>query len=69
MIRHTRFPGLRARFGVSRWDITPGLEVGVKNWGATDRWFASGVHRPLTGTALAIAENSDPPLVLISLDH
>lgn len=68
MIRHTRFPGLRARFGVSRWDITPGLEVGVKNWGATDRWFASGVHRPLTGTALAIAENSDPPLVLISLD-
>lgn len=68
MIRHTRFPGLRARFGVSRWDITPGLEVGVKNWGATDRWFARGVHRPLTGTALAIAENSDPPLVLISLD-
>ena len=68
MIRHTRFPGLRARFGVSRWDITPGLEVGVKNWGATDRWFARGVHRPLTGTALAIAETSAPPLVLISLD-
>ncbi|MEJ6645446.1 MAG: hypothetical protein QNL33_19545 [Akkermansiaceae bacterium] len=71
MIRHTRFPGLRARFGVSRWDITPGLDVGVKNWGATDRWFASGVHRPLTGTALAIsegAEKSDPPLLLISLD-
>ncbi len=69
MIRHTRFPGLRARFGVSRWDITPGLEVCVKNWGATDRWFARGVHRPLTGTALAIAESdSDPPLLLISLD-
>jgi hypothetical protein len=71
VIRHTRFPGLRARYGVSRWDITPGLDVGVKNWGATDRWFASGVHRPLTGTALAIAEgaeNSAPPLLLISLD-
>jgi hypothetical protein len=49
MTRQTRFPGLRARFGVARWDITPGLEVCVKNWGATDRWFARGVHRPLTG--------------------
>ncbi|MFT6239415.1 MAG: hypothetical protein ACJAQT_001494 [Akkermansiaceae bacterium] len=68
MTRQTRFPGLRARFGVARWDITPGLEVCVKNWGATDRWFARGVHRPLTGTALAISENSDPPLLLISLD-
>ncbi len=68
MTRQTRFPGLRARFGVSRWDITPGLDVGVKNWGASDRWFATGVHRPLTGTALAISENIDPPLLLISLD-
>ena len=69
MIRHTRFPGLRARFGVARWDITPGLEVSAKNWGASDRWFARGIHRPLTGTALAIAENAAaPPLLLISLD-
>lgn len=69
MIRHTRFPGLRARFGVSRWDITPELEVCVKNWGATDRWFARGVHRPLTGTALAISEGNDSPsLLLITLD-
>lgn len=68
MIRHTRFPGLRARFGVSRWDITPGLDVSAKNWGASDRWFARGIHRPLTGTALAIAENAAAPLLLISLD-
>jgi len=53
---------------VARWDITPGLEVCVKNWGATDRWFARGVHRPLTGTALAIAKHSDQPLLLITLD-
>jgi hypothetical protein len=66
---HTRFPGLRARFGVARWDITPDLEVCVKNWGATDRWFARGVHRQLTGTALAIAEDDEsPPLLLITLD-
>lgn len=68
MIRKTRFPGLRARFGVSRWDITPGLDVCAKNWGASDRWFARGIHRPLTGTALAIADGFVPPLVLISLD-
>ena len=68
MVHHTHFSGLRARFGVSRWDVTPGREVGVKNWGATDRWFARGVHRPLTGTALAIAESSAQPLLLISLD-
>lgn len=68
MTRHIRFPGLRARFGVARWDITPCLEVCVKNWGATDRWFARGVHRPLTGTALAIAENTGSPLLLITLD-
>ena len=68
MSNQNRFPGLRARFGVARWDITPGLDVCVKNWGATDRWFARGVHRPLTGTALAIAEGSASPLVLISLD-
>ena len=69
MTGHTRFPGLRARFGVARWDITPDLEVCVKNWGATDRWFARGVHRPLTGTALAIAEeDAGRPLLLITLD-
>ncbi len=69
MIRHTRFPGLRAAIGVARWDITPGLEVCMKNWGATERWFARGVHRPLTGTALAIAgDGVDRPLLLVTLD-
>jgi len=68
MTRQTRYRGLRARFGVARWNITPGLEVCVKNWGATDRWFANGVHRPLTGTALAVSEGNGSPLILISLD-
>lgn len=68
LIRHTRFPGLRARFGISRWDITPDLDVSNKNWGASERWFARGIHRPLTGTALAIQDGSLPPLLLLSLD-
>jgi len=69
-IRFARSQGASARFGIARWDITPGLEVSVKNWGATDRWFARGVHRPLTGTALAIAplDPEGQPLVLLSLD-
>ena len=67
---HHRFPGFRARVGVSRWDITPGLDVCAKNWGAAKNWFATGVHRPLTGTALAIAseDGTGLPLLLLSLD-
>ena len=67
---HHQFPGFRARVGASRWDITPDLDVCAKNWGAAKSWFADGVHRPLTGTALAIAslDGNDPPLLLLSLD-
>jgi hypothetical protein len=67
---HHRFQGLHARIGVSRWDITPDLKVCAKNWGAAKHWFASGVHRPLTGTALALAtlNGNESPLLLISLD-
>ncbi|MBI5396211.1 MAG: hypothetical protein HZA91_13025 [Verrucomicrobia bacterium] len=67
---HERFPGFCARVGVSRWDITPDLDVCAKNWGAAKHWFATGVHRRLTGTALAMAscDGNEPPLLLISLD-
>jgi hypothetical protein len=65
-----RYPALRASFGASRWDITPDLNVCSKNWGAAAHWFADGVHRELTGTAIAIAGLSEnaPPLLLISLE-
>lgn len=67
---HHRFPGFRARVGVSRWDLTPDLGVGAKNWGAAKHWFATGVHRRLTGTALAMAseDGTAMPLLLLSLD-
>ena len=66
---YKQFPGFRARVGVSRWDITPDLDVCAKNWGAAKSWFAAGVHRPLTATALAIAPiDGGAPLLLFSLD-
>lgn len=65
-----RFHGFRAHIGVSRWDITPPAGAYAKNWGAAKTWFATGVHRRLTGTALAIAplNGGGGPLLLISLD-
>lgn len=67
---HQQFPALRSRVGVSRWDITPSLEVAARNWGAAKHIFAKSVHRPLTGTALALSaiEDESPALLLISLD-
>lgn len=67
---HQRFPGFHARVGVSRCDITPALDVGARNWGAAKHWFATGVHRRLTATALALASRDGPelPLLLLSLE-
>jgi len=67
---HQQFPALRSRVGVSRWDITPSLDVAARNWGASKHLFATSVHRPLTGTALALSsiEEELPALLLISLD-
>ena len=41
-LTHQRFPSLRARIGVSRWDITPELDVCAKNWGAAKHAFDLG---------------------------
>ena len=67
---HERFRGFRARAGLSRWDITPAAGAYTRNWGAAKQWFATGVHRRLTGTALAIAplNGVGSPLLLISLE-
>ncbi|MBI3850468.1 MAG: hypothetical protein HY298_09410 [Verrucomicrobia bacterium] len=67
---HERFRGFRARVGLSRWDITPPAGAYARNWGAAKQWFTTGVHRRLTGTALALAllSRGGSPLVLISLE-
>lgn len=67
---HKRFRGFRAQVGLSRWDITPPAGAYARNWGAAKHWFATGVHRRLTGTALALAplSGAGSPLLLISLE-
>lgn len=67
---HKCFRGFRAQVGLSRWDITPPAGAYARNWGAAKQWFATGVHRRLTGTALALAPLSGAgnPLLLISLE-
>lgn len=59
------------RFGLARGDITPPVGIYHRMWGAAAHDRATGVHRPLTATALAIGPRDDPEagLVVIALDH
>jgi hypothetical protein len=65
--QHTGFFGLA---GAARAEITPPVGIYARNWGAAAHDAAEGVHRPLTLTALALAEEGEAgnPLVLISAD-
>jgi hypothetical protein len=47
----------RLRAGVGRADITPPVGVRAHNWGASRTEVATGVHRPLTATALAFHDD------------
>ena len=61
--------GFRGRIGVARSDITPPEGIYARNWGAARHDTASGVHLPLTATALSLQEDSAAaPLVLVALD-
>ncbi|MCS6847127.1 MAG: neutral/alkaline non-lysosomal ceramidase N-terminal domain-containing protein [Anaerolineae bacterium] len=62
--------GFAGHIGVARRDITPPIGIYNRNWGAATDEVATGIHRPLTLTALALKrEASDAqPLVLLSLD-
>jgi hypothetical protein len=62
---HPEFAGL---LGVAREDITPPVGIYARNWGAAKHDVAEGVHRPLTATALTMAAEAGPPLVLVALD-
>jgi len=65
--RHDTFAGL---IGVARGDITPPLGIYNRNWGAATTDVATGIHRPLTATALVLKSDATGarPLTLLSLD-
>lgn len=74
MTDRIEFPQTRCRIGVARGDITPPVGIYHRMWGAATHDQATGVHRPLTFTVLALLPDeggdADPqPLVLIALDH
>lgn len=67
-----RAPQGRCLAGVDRIEITPPVGIYHRMWGAATHDRSTGVHRPLTATALALApaDSSGPPeLVLIGVDH
>lgn len=50
----------RLTAGVARTDITAPVGVRAHNWGASRTEVATGVHRPLTATALAFYDEAAP---------
>ena len=55
--------------GSSRHDITPPLKIRTANWGAHGRHeIATGVHQPLTVTALALTDDSGSVHYVVSTD-
>ncbi len=61
-------PGFSGRIGIARRGITPPLSVQVRSWGPATDDFATGVHRPLTLTAVAFSTEDTEPLVLVAAD-
>jgi hypothetical protein len=73
-MRHVDTPTSICRLGLARCDITPPVGIYHRMWGAATHERATGVHRPLTATALVIhAEGRlpgpDTEQVIIALDH
>lgn len=64
------------RAGLARGDITPPVGIYHRMWGAATHDRSTGVHRPLTATALALASAAEAAAgdaggewVLLAIDH
>lgn len=62
------------RFGLARCDVTPPVGIYHRIWGAASHDRATGVHRPLTATAMVFRPphgeaTSDTEQVLVAIDH
>src|SRR5262245_42736812 len=75
---HVDTPQSLCRVGVARCDITPPVGIYHRMWGAAKHDQSTGVHRPLTATAIAmqaapdeLRDNVDAEhgLVIIGVDH
>ncbi len=63
-------PQSRCRVGFARADITPPVGIYHRMWGAALHDRATGVHRPLTATAMRLEQLDGPGrLLVIGLDH
>lgn len=62
------------RFGIARADITPPVGIYHRMWGAATHEGSTGIHRPLTATAMVFrppdeSADNEQELVLIAVDH
>ena len=64
-------PQARCRAAAARRDITPPVGIYHRMWGAATHDRATGVHRPLLATALALEAHDGQPVrrVIVGMDH
>lgn len=68
-MRTVAAPGFAGSIGVARRDVTPPRGIAQNAWGPATERVSTGVHRPLTLTALALRDAAGgPPLVLVAFD-
>jgi hypothetical protein len=70
MTTRVETPQSRCRVGFARADVTPPVGIYHRMWGAAPHDRSTGVHRPLTATALWLAPPDGPERQLVlGLDH
>ncbi len=66
-------PTSRCKIGIASCDITPPVGIYHRFWGAARHDAATGVHRPLAATAIALWHDGDAdsgqPFLLVAIDH
>jgi hypothetical protein len=72
---HLDTPQSICRFGIARTDITPPVGIYHRMWGAAAHDRSTGVHRPLTATAVTLQRadlapnGDDDEQIIVALDH
>src|SRR5207244_13065430 len=74
LMRHVETPQGLCRLGIARCDVTPPVGIYHRMWGAATHERASGIHRPLTASALVFQAQGKPAgieseQVLVAVDH